>query len=71
MDRITLTQLKGACPEQRALFRRVFPKGAPVDEATALKAVAAGLDVYWLAARLLPAPARKAYDEAVLADEAL
>ena len=60
MDRINAEHLSGACPEQQALFRKVFPEGAAVDEATARYAVRAGLDVQWLA-RLLPVAVQRAY----------
>ena len=54
MDRITLKHLRGACSKQRALFRQTFPEGAPVTLVAARKAVAAGLDVSWLARFLSP-----------------
>jgi hypothetical protein len=55
MDMITLRHLHGACREQRALFRQVFPDGAPVTVKSAEKALEAGLDVFWLW-HLLPRP---------------
>lgn len=55
MKIITNKMLKGACPSQRRLFRKVFPDGAPVTLAAARKAEKAGLAVTW-AAYLLPVP---------------
>ena len=43
MKRITLKHLRGACPDQRRLFRRTFPKGAPITKAAVNKALKAGL----------------------------
>jgi hypothetical protein len=55
MKTITASMLKGACANQRALFKATFPDGASVTVASARKARRAGLDVLWLA-DLLPAP---------------
>ena len=55
MKIITNTMLRGACHEQRVLFKRTFPDGAPVTVAAARKARKVGLDVSWLS-RLLPKP---------------
>jgi hypothetical protein len=51
----------GACPEQVKLFRKTFPKGAPLTLASARKARKAGLDLSWCA-NLLDDSARKEYD---------
>lgn len=64
MDRITLDHLKGACQKERELFENVFPNGAVVNKANALKAVKAGLNVEWLA-ELLPQRAQKMYDKSM------
>jgi hypothetical protein len=61
MDTVHLHHLVGACEEQRALFQKTFPDGAPVNEDSVDKALAAGLDIIWLA-RLLPPPARLQYE---------
>jgi hypothetical protein len=52
VDVIRLSYLKGACAEQRALFRQTFPKGAPITAEAMARARAAGLDVSWLVDRL-------------------
>jgi hypothetical protein len=52
---ITNAMLRGACRDQRKLFRKTFPNGAPVTIAAARKAQKAGLDVLW-ACNLLPEP---------------
>jgi hypothetical protein len=54
MKKIMLRDLKGACTDQRKLFAKIFPNGAPVTMAAAMKAIKAGLDILWLI-RLLPA----------------
>lgn len=64
MDKITLKHLRGACKEQRALFRATFPDGAPLTQESLDTAIAAGLHVSWLASRL-PLRARAEYDRAV------
>ena len=48
MKTITLKHLRGACPDQVALFKDIFPDGAPVTEESALKAIKAGLLIGWL-----------------------
>ena len=55
MKLITNAMLKGACEDQRKLFRKVFPDGAPITVAAARKAQKAGLDVLWLV-NILPSP---------------
>ena len=54
-DRITAAWLReqGACEEQVAIVAREWPDGARPLLATARKARRLGLDVGWLAARLL------------------
>jgi hypothetical protein len=59
MKRITVTMLRGACNDQRKLFRKTFPDGAPVTLAAARKALKAGLAVFWMCT-LLP---KSLYDE--------
>jgi hypothetical protein len=63
---ITLRWLKAeeACRSQVDLFRDTFGESADVSRAAATEAARAGLDVDWLAARLLDDPARRAYEEA-------
>ena len=60
MDKITLAHLKGACADQRALFQRTFPDGAPLTEEFVDTALKARLDILWLT-HLLPPPARAKY----------
>jgi hypothetical protein len=64
VDKIFMRHIKGACPKQRALFRKTFPEGAPISIESAEKALAAGLDVRWLI-RLLPQSARAEYNRTV------
>jgi hypothetical protein len=54
MKVITNAMLGGACREQRAVFRKEWPDGAPVTVRAALRAVALGLDLEWLASKLFP-----------------
>ena len=63
--RITDSLLKreGACPDQRKLFRKLYPRGANTTVASLRRAAEAGLSITWLE-RFIPAPARKAYYEA-------
>ena len=65
--RITLSQLRKlkACKDQLDLFKSTFGASAAVTEANLVRAVAAGLNIDWLAGKTLPAPARKAYNEAL------
>jgi len=46
--KITLDHLANACKDQRVLFAKVFPNGAPLTEEAMEQAVTAGLDVFWL-----------------------
>ena len=64
MKRIPLSLLSGACAEQLSLVQREWPGGIPVTEAAASRAVALGLDLGWLANKLLPAPALAEYERA-------
>ena len=75
MTRITLKHLNGACEDQKAIFKKVFPTGAPITLTVAKKAIAHGLEISWLT-KYIPidngeiydvtaAPARKIYNEAV------
>lgn len=61
--RVTVKDLEArkACTEEVVLFRETFPRGAKVTEANLLKAVDAGLDLEWWAAKFLPAPLRAKY----------
>ena len=63
--RITDTFLRKhwACPDQRKLFRKLYPRGANTTAATLGRAARAGLSISWLG-RFIPAPARKAYRKA-------
>ena len=63
---ITLKQLRraGACEPQVQLFKTTFGQSAEVNLETALK-MAQKFDWNWAAANLLPAPAWKAYEEAM------
>lgn len=54
----------GACTEQVDLFRQVFPDGAPITIRSVTTAWQKELDIEWLITSL-PAPARKAFEEAM------
>ena len=54
-----------ACEEQVELFRATFGERAELTRSDALRAARAGLDLEWLTGRILPAPARRAYKEAM------
>ena len=60
MKIITDDMLRGACSEQRALFRKTWPKGAAVTKANAIKAAKLGLAPAWVAERFL---CKTLYDE--------
>ena len=45
--RITLAMLRGACKEQRDIFRKKWPKGADATLENVLRAQALGLDLSW------------------------
>lgn len=64
--KITVRWLRsqGACEDQVKLFRHTFGDSAELSRAAASKAVVAGLDLDWLANRLLPATAWRPYREA-------
>ena len=55
-----LVKLK-ACEDQLDLFKKVFPRGARLSEASVIKAVEARLDLGWLAAKTLSGLARAEY----------
>ena len=59
-----LLKSKGACADQVAKFAELFPNGVEPTEALCLTH-AQVFDWSWAASNLLPAPAGKAYDEAV------
>lgn len=73
--RITIGMLRGACKEQRDIFRKEWPEGAEVSVENAFRAQELGLDLSWgerwFTAQALKAydaarvPAWKAYDEAI------
>ena len=44
---ITNAMLRGACREQRAIFRKEWPDGAAITVRNGLRAVKLGLDVTW------------------------
>ncbi|MBK7330575.1 MAG: hypothetical protein IPI85_16310 [Dehalococcoidia bacterium] len=77
--RITLAMLKGACKEQRDIFRAEWPEGVDVTIENVRRAQELGLALAWgehwftvpakKAYREATAPARKAYLEAI--DEAI
>ena len=60
---LKIAQLKGACADQRALFRKTFGASVEVTEALAIEH-AALFDWAWAAENLLSAPARAEYDKA-------
>ena len=62
--RITLEMLKGACREQRAIFRKEWPKGVDVTLENVRRAQEIGLSLEW-GKRWFTPEARKAYDEAI------
>lgn len=67
IKRVTALMLrgKGACEDQEAIFQMEWPKGAPVNKATILRAVELRLDVEWAADRFLEAQARDEYKMAI------
>ena len=58
-----ITALKGACAEQRALFRKLFGTSVEVTEALAVEHPAS-FSWTWAANKLLSAAARAEYDKA-------
>jgi len=61
--RITLAMLRGACKEQRDIFRKEWPEGAEVTIENVRRAQELGLSLIW-GERWITDPARKAYLEA-------
>ena len=59
---LKLSQLKGACSNQRALFRKHFGTGGEVTLAK-VEAVADLFDWDWAASHLLSPPAKAEYDK--------
>ncbi len=55
---------EGACEDQIELFAATFGASAELTRENAIKAARAGLDIDWLADRLLAPPAWRAYEEA-------
>ncbi len=62
--RITLAMLRGACKEQRDIFRKEWPEGAEVTIENVRRAQELGLSLLW-GERWFTADALKAYDEAI------
>jgi hypothetical protein len=63
---VKLLKSKGACAEQVNKFAALFPDGVEPTEALCF-AHAQTFSWHWAAKKLLRAPARKAYNEAVAA----
>ena len=61
---LPLSMLKGACPEQAAIVRRLYPDGVPITLKAARKLRAEGVDIWWAQHFLSPA-ARAEYEEAI------
>ena len=61
--RITIGMLRGACKEQRDIFRKEWPEGAEVTIENVRRAQELGLNLVW-GEQWFTAPARKAYNEA-------
>ena len=61
--RITIGMLRGACKEQRDIFRKEWPEGAEVTIENVRRAQELGLNLVW-GEQWFTAPARKAYIEA-------
>ena len=61
--RITLAMLRGACKEQRDIFRKEWPEGAEVTIENVRRAQELGLDLSWGERWFTPLPL-KAYAEA-------
>ena len=61
--RITIGMLRGACKEQRDIFRKEWPEGAEVSVENAFRAQELGLNLVW-GEQWFTADARKAYDAA-------
>jgi hypothetical protein len=57
-----LLQKHGACRNAVSDFRKLFPNGATVTVANAMRCACAELDFDWAARRLLSAPAQAAYN---------
>ncbi len=66
MARITkrFLQSKGACRDQIAIFAAEWPNGSEISLASLTRAAELGLDIGWLAANTLEAPADAAYEAA-------
>jgi len=58
---ITLRMLRGACSEQKRLFKTEWPGGAEATLENVLRAVELGLDMPW-GTRWFPAEARAEYE---------
>ena len=68
--RITLAMLKGACRDERAIFRKEWPEGVDVTLENVRRAQEIGLSLEWGRGWFTP-EARKTYAEAIaLADKA-
>jgi len=64
MRLITKEMLRDACPEELRHFLRLFPKGAKVTRANALKAAKKNLDFLWLDRHLLPPAMSRSFEAA-------
>ena len=62
--RITLPMLRGACKEQRAIFKREWPKGADATIANVRRAQELGLSLAW-GTKWFTEVAWAAYQEAI------
>lgn len=60
---ILTKHLRGACPEQKALFAATFPKGMAITEENVVKALRVGLEVEWGLKRWLPATLLAEYQQ--------
>ena len=56
---------KNACNYQVTVFEKEWPDGAEITVEAILRAVELELDLDWFARQFLPAPVRKAYNEAM------
>ena len=64
VPRITLAMLKGACKEQRDIFKAEWPKGVDVTLENVRRAQELGLTLAW-GEHWFPADPWKAYNEAI------
>ncbi len=62
VPRITLRMLRGACSEQKRIFKAEWPNGAAVTLENVLRAQELGLDLSWGAAHWFTPVAREEYE---------